>query len=166
MTDAAPGPYRIHVNAPDAPAVAVDLLERAVAETLRGEGVDRAEVSLTLLDDEAMAGLNHRWLGRSGTTDVLSFSLGEEDEPPLGDVYLGREQAVRQAHEHGRPLEEELVRLAVHGTLHVLGHDHPEGPERGRSPMFRRQEELVRAVLGAAGAAAGRTPPSEDGGTP
>ena len=65
----------------------------------------------------------------------------------MGDVYLGVEQAARQAAEEGVPLAEELVRLAVHGTLHVLGHDHPEGEERLHSPMFVLQEEIVSALL-------------------
>ena len=38
-------------------------------------------------------------------------------------------------------------RLSVHGTLHVLGHDHPEGSERADSPMFGLQERLVRAIM-------------------
>lgn len=143
--------YRIHVNAPEGPDAVRALLVRAVAETLRSEGVAEAEVSVTLLEDEEMAELHRRYLDREGTTDVLSFSLADPDDPPLGDVYLGRRQAARQASEHGRPLEEELVRLAVHGTLHVLGHDHPTGPERSDSPMYRRQEALVRAVRGGTG---------------
>ena len=65
----------------------------------------------------------------------------------VGDVYVGIEQAGRQAAEHGVPLDEELVRLAVHGTPHVVGHDHPEGPERLESPMFVLQERLVRDVM-------------------
>ena len=46
-------------------------------------------------------------------------------------------------------VREELARLVVHGTLHVLGHDHPEDDSRLRSPMWRRQERLLRRVLGA-----------------
>ncbi len=61
---------------------------------------------------------------------------------------MGVDQARRQAAELGVPLDEELVRLAVHGTLHVLGHDHPEGPGREESPMFALQEALVRAIRG------------------
>lgn len=140
-------PYRVHLSLGEADGLPEALLTRAVEATLRGEGVAEAEVSVTLLDDEAMAELNERYLGRDGPTDVISFSLG--DDTPLGDVYVGVEQARRQATEVCVPLTEELVRLVVHGTLHVLGHDHPEGPERVDSPMFARQEELVRALVGA-----------------
>jgi len=57
----------------------------------------------------------------------------------------------RAAPDHGS-LFEELVRLTVHGTLHVLGYDHPAGPARMRSAMWRRQEKYVRRLLGAGGA--------------
>ena len=62
-------------------------------------------------------------------------------------MYLGFEQASRQAADLQVPLEEELLRLVVHGTLHVLGYQHPEGEDREMSEMFRLQEELVSAVM-------------------
>jgi rRNA maturation RNase YbeY len=122
-------------------------LERAVVLTLIDAGVADAEISLTLLDDHGIRDLNLRYLGKDRPTDVIAFALGRE--PVLiGDIYLGAEQAARQASELGVPLAEELVRLAVHGTLHVLGHDHPEGEDREASPMFRLQEDLVRRIRG------------------
>jgi len=123
-----------------------DLLERAVVATLLDAGVTAAEMSVTLLRDEEMRDLNARYLRQDRPTDVIAFSLGT-GEQILGDVYIGHEQAVRQARELGVDLREEMVRLAVHGTLHVLGHDHPEGDERDSSPMFHRQEALVRGLL-------------------
>ncbi len=127
--------------------VARALLERAVRATLTEERVPVAEISLTLLGDDAIRDLNRRWLGRDRPTDVLAFALGTGEEP-LGDVYVGVEQARRQAREAGVSAREEIVRLAIHGTLHVLGHDHPEGPERVDGPMFALQERLVARVLG------------------
>jgi probable rRNA maturation factor len=121
------------------------LLEATVRHVLADAGLTEAEVSLTLLDDETIRALNFEWLGHDRPTDVIAFAL--DDDGVLGDVYLGAEQARRQAAELGIPFAEELVRLAVHGTLHVLGHDHPEGPERAVSPMFELQERLVREVL-------------------
>lgn len=123
-------------------------LRRAVEAALRDHGAEAAEISLTLLDDPAIQALNREHLDHDWPTDVLSFALWQEGEPVLGDIYVGLDQATRQAAEAGVPLEEELVRLAVHGTLHVLGHDHPEDEEaRLASPMYRLQERLVRDVL-------------------
>jgi len=154
---------RLHVNLPDMRAGAARrwrdaglprapelrrLLRAAAGAALRDQEVTRAELSLTLLDDHAMRALNRDYLQRDRPTDVIAFSLGDGDhDAPFGDVYLGVERALAQAAELDVPPGEELVRLAVHGTLHVLGHDHPEDDSRVRSPMWRAQERIVRRVL-------------------
>jgi probable rRNA maturation factor len=123
-------------------------LEQAVRATCRALGVEEAEISVALVDDPHIAALARTHLGKDEPTDVLAFALYQKGEPVLGDVYVGAEQAERQASAAGVSLEEELVRLVVHGTLHVLGLDHPEGASaRQRSPMFTKQEALVRAVM-------------------
>ena len=121
---------------------------------LTWEGARAARVELTLLDVPAMRRLNRRVTGRRGLTDVLAFALPQPDGGLLGDVYIcpaAAERWVRNARsgkdERGG-VEAELIRLAVHGTLHVLGYDHPEGPGRTRSPMWRRQERYVRRLVG------------------
>jgi len=121
-------------------------LRRALETVLAGEGVESGELSVTFLADEAIRALNVRYLEHDWVPDVLSFELAP---PMLGDVYVGYEQARRQATEHGVPLDEELVRLAVHGTLHLLGHDHPDDPAgREASELYRVQEAVVREVFG------------------
>lgn len=123
------------------------LIREAVERTLGAEGAGDAEISLTLLGDEAIQALNREYLSRDRPTDVIAFSLGEEGDV-LGDVYIGADQARRQGEELGIDVSEELVRLAIHGTLHVLGHDHPEDGDRSASPMYRLQERLVDEVMG------------------
>jgi probable rRNA maturation factor len=130
-----------------APPVRPERLEAAVRHVLRAEGIGQAEISVALLDDGAIAAMNDQYLEHEGPTDVITFAMHEGDEPPLGDVYVGVEQAVRQAAEFGATPEEEVLRVAVHGVLHVLGYQHPEGPERMQSQMFVRQEELLRSFL-------------------
>lgn len=134
------------VSLAEGSAVPEELLELAVHRTFAAEGVPRGELSLTLLGDEEIQALNRDFLGKDQVTDVIAFSLWSDDLP-VGDVYVGAAQAARQAEEYGVAVAEELVRLAIHGTLHVLGHDHPEGEERVESPMFQRQETLVREVM-------------------
>jgi probable rRNA maturation factor len=132
------------------PAADAERVEAAVRHVLRAEGVEAAEISVALVGDGEIAALNEEYLGHEGPTDVISFHLHDEGEPPLGDVYVGVEQAVRQAAGFGAPADEEVLRLAVHGTLHVLGYDHPAGEERAASPMFLRQEALLAAFLSGA----------------
>jgi probable rRNA maturation factor len=61
----------------------------------------------------------------------------------VGDAYVCLDVVRAQAAAHGVPLREELCRVVVHAMLHAVGHTHPEGPGRERSPMWRRQEQLL-----------------------
>lgn len=123
------------------------LVVRAARTALGAEGVGDAQLSVALLGDPAIRELNREHLGHDRATDVISFPLWETGEAVVGDVYVGADQARRQAADEGISLEEELVRLVIHGTLHVLGWDHADvsGP-RQDTPMWRRQEDLVRVV--------------------
>jgi probable rRNA maturation factor len=123
------------------------LMARAARAALRHVGARTAELSITLLDDAAIAHMNRQFLAHDGPTDVISFALFEAGEHPVGDIYIGFDQAVRQARENGVPLSEELARLAVHGTLHVLGHEHPAGRGRLESEMWQIQEQIISQVL-------------------
>jgi probable rRNA maturation factor len=124
----------------------------AIAQgALEAERVRAALLSVTLLGTRQMAALNRRHLGHAGATDVISFGFrrhGKAD-PVIGDIYICPAVAGEHARARGVPVREELARLVVHGVLHVLGYDHPEGSEaaRERSPMWRRQERVLQRVL-------------------
>jgi probable rRNA maturation factor len=107
----------------------------------------RARVAITFVGATRIRRLNARWKGVDGPTDVLAFTLPLPDGSVLGDVYICRPVALREARARNIPATEELTRLVIHGTLHVIGHDHPEGSDRTRSPMWRRQERYL-ACLG------------------
>lgn len=115
---------------------------------LRGERVPNALLSITLLDRAAIARMNRRHLGHVGPTDVISFGFtrATRRDPVIGDIYICPEVARANGRERGVSLRDEMTRLVVHGTLHVLGYDHPEGEARESSPMWQRQERLVRRL--------------------
>jgi probable rRNA maturation factor len=137
---------RVHaqVAGSTAPPVALEELEEVVRFVLEEEDVSIAEISITLLDDDEIARLNRDYLGHDGPTDVITFPLEGPVVTVVGDVYIGMDQAARQAGEQGVALREELLRLAVHGALHVLGNEHPTGDDRETASMYLRQEELLR----------------------
>lgn len=128
-------------------------LRRRLARVLRAQGCPEAsELSVVLVDDPAMAELNRRHMDRRGPTNVLAFPMdaaaGLGDEPAggvpylLGDVVVSLDTAAREAAEHHLEPGEHLVRLLIHGVLHLLGHDHLPSAEAAR-----RMEELTERLL-------------------
>lgn len=122
------------------------IIERAVRATLSQLKVKDASVSVALLDDADITKLNSQYLKLEHVTDVISFPLYEADERPVGDIYIGADQARRQAGESGISFEEEIARLAIHGTLHVLKYDHPEDESRTQSEMWQLQETILKGL--------------------
>jgi probable rRNA maturation factor len=114
---------------------------------LKAEKVRDAMVSITLVSPAKIAQINKRHLSHRGATDVISFSLGPTpsgaSDAVVGDIYIAPDVARENARRFGSGVREEVARLVVHGTLHVLGHDHPDGDARTASPMWRRQEQLL-----------------------
>lgn len=127
--------------------VAAARLAAAAERVLRAEQTTSAMVSVTLVTAAAMARLNRRHLGHAGPTDVIAFGFRDPRGAVVGDVYLCPSVARENAKRFGVGVREELLRLAVHGTLHVLGHEHPEGAARFDSPMWRRQELLLARAM-------------------
>ncbi len=105
-----------------------------------------SHIDITLLSAAAMRRANRRATGRRGLTDVIAYALPQPDGRMVGDVYICPTAATAAAR-NGVALNDELGRLAVHGTLHVLGYDHPEGPGRTRSRMWQLQERYVTRLL-------------------
>jgi rRNA maturation RNase YbeY len=131
--------------------VDLNLLGRRARRLLGGLGQRGSELSVSLLDDAGIVELNARHRGRSGPTDVLSFSLMEGEHVAhrgclLGDVVIGIEVAARQARDRHRSLDETAARLLIHGLLHLLGHDHQEAQAARR--MRSEERRLWKLVRG------------------
>jgi probable rRNA maturation factor len=123
--------------------VDIGTLTRLAQATLRDEGVDRGELSVSFVGVDEIAELHERYMGEPGPTDVLSFPMDETDpgsspggdQPRLiGDVVICPEYAAQS----GIDLPTEIRLLLVHGILHLLGYDHDEDADRAE--MWARQE--------------------------
>jgi probable rRNA maturation factor len=123
-------------------------LTRLARHVLRAERRRDAMISIALVSSREIAALNSKYLGHKGPTDVIAFGFapaGAGDSAALGDIYICPAVARTSARAFGVSFGDEMERLVVHGSLHVLGWDHPAGVERERSPMWRRQESLLRS---------------------
>jgi probable rRNA maturation factor len=124
---------------------ALDLLGRA-----------NASASLVLTGDEMIRALNRDYRETDKATDVLSFPLAdpealEDSSRPvfLGEIYVSLPTARRQARAARRPFSREVAHLAIHGLLHLLGHDHATRSERARMTALERRllHELRAEIL-------------------
>jgi probable rRNA maturation factor len=127
-------------------------ISSAARHTLDALGINQlAELSILILDSDAMSTLHKQWMDLDGPTDVMAFPMdtlddkpGSEPEPGpslLGDVILCPEVAAKQAEEAGHSTDAELFLLTTHGVLHLLGYDHAK-PDDERE-MFELQTQLV-----------------------
>ena len=123
-----------------------DRMESFARDVLERSGVDRGEYNIVFVDDAYMTELNETYKGRTGTTDVLSFNLTDGNEDMYaGEVYVSLERAKEQALEYGASFEREVVRLVVHGLLHLSGYVHDT--DELFATMNGRTEDLVAAFF-------------------
>ncbi len=107
-----------------------------------------AQLSLSLVGKTRMRSLNRRYRGRDYPTDVLAFpmeSMGEQTEIFLGDVVICLPIAIGQASRFGNSADQEILRLLIHGTLHLLGYDHEQSP-REAARMQRKERAIVQKL--------------------
>jgi probable rRNA maturation factor len=129
--------------------VAPAAVRRAIRRTLDQQAFRKScSVSVLLASDETLKALNARFRKLARPTDVLSFGSRGID-PETGGVHLGEiaislPRAAAQARSRGTSLEREVQLLAVHGTLHLLGHDHDK-PIR-KQKMWRAQRQILKEL--------------------
>jgi probable rRNA maturation factor len=108
------------------------------------------ELSLALVDNDAIAKLNKKYRNKHKPTDVLSFpaeSAANGGPRLLGDVVISIDKACEQAQAGGWTLAEEIDRLLIHGVLHLLGYDHERSPKEARI-MRALEKKISRALCG------------------
>jgi len=133
-------------------------IKKVIDASLEYENCDfDAEVSVTIVDNEAIREINNETRNIDAPTDVLSFPMLYFDENGdiidsdfdmdgdilvLGDIVISAERAKSQAEEFGHSFLREIAFLTVHSMLHLLGYDHVDDPE-GEKIMFSKQEEIL-----------------------
>jgi probable rRNA maturation factor len=109
------------------------MFEKLVKRILKKEKAE-GEINLVLMSDREIRKLNRKFRGRDKATDVLAFPMGEDGI--LGDVAISTQTARKNARRFGVGYQNEMKRLVIHGTLHLLGYEHGE--------RMRRAEEIYK----------------------
>ncbi len=128
---------------------AATIVRKAVMAATQAASTPRAELAIVLTDDSAIRALNRTWRGYDAPTNVLSFPSGAarpgSAAPHLGDIVIAFQTVAREAKAEGKSFGHHLAHLAVHGYLHLIGHDH----ETDRDA--RKMERLERKILAGLG---------------
>ena len=124
-------------------SIGAQLFQDAIRFTLAAERLRASLISCAVVSDAEIRDINRRFLQHDHATDIITFPL--EEEPLEAELVISADTARRQAREYRISVREECTRLAIHGILHLSGHD--DGTEEERRHMKRREDQLLRRFL-------------------
>jgi probable rRNA maturation factor len=139
----------LSIDEPFLALIEPDLFEGAAQTTFQNQDIPNdTSLSIVVTDDSHLQQLNRQFVGIDSPTDVLSFPGGYIDPDTnsiyLGDVLISYPRALEQASQVGHSVNAELQLLAVHGILHLAGHDHEH--EQDKVKMWAAQSEILELL--------------------
>jgi probable rRNA maturation factor len=102
-------------------------------------------VSLAFVTPKEIQKINKAYRGKDAVTDVLSFE--ENRGAFIGEILICLAQAEKQARVAGWPLKNEIVKLLIHGYLHLMGYDHET--LKDANAMEAREIEILKILCSA-----------------
>ena len=136
----------VHVDthSGEPPPIPAELVTSLVAAALTANGTDTADIQVVFTSDEHLRQLKLQFLGQDHYTDVIAFQLNEADEPLEGEIYISQERALANSRRYHQPYQRELLRLVVHGSLHLAGYE-DDTPE-GQANMHALEDHFLASV--------------------
>jgi len=117
-------------------------LVKLAEKICRRFSVSEIDISVAIVDDEAIEKVNKEFLGRAGITDVISFDLSDGPQRKASEVVINGEMAVRQGGQRGHSAEAEVALYMTHGLLHQLGYD--DDSRASAQKMHDMEDKILR----------------------
>lgn len=115
-----------------------------VKKVIKEEGLAAVVINFIFCNDEYLLELNQRFLGRDTLTDVIAFDYSESDEEVSGDVFISVDRTSENAEKFGQAPEKEVLRVIIHGTLHLCGYDDHEDDDKA---LMTAKEDKYLSLL-------------------
>ena len=119
------------------------LFSGVAKKVLKSENRERENISLAFVNKEEIKKLNNKFRKKNKATDVLSFELKEKGF--LGEIVICPEVVKENAKSYKSTLKKEIVKVFIHGILHLLGYDH-EKTNKEAEIMEKKQEKYLSKV--------------------
>lgn len=129
------------INNSDYERLPVKSVKQSITNVFSGEVIDEYDVNVIYVNSDYITELNEDYLKHEGDTDVITFTLNEEDEELMGEIYICVQVADRQAKEYKVSLRNELNRLSTHGALHLCGYD--DNTDELRKAMSQLEDKYM-----------------------
>jgi len=113
-----------------------------VNQILDDHKINEGTVSIIFVDDRYITELNKKYFNKENPTDVMSFNLEEKGEALEGEVYISIETAEWQAQDYKVSIDEEVIRLIIHGSLHLLGYG--DSDKEKKQNMTRKEDYYIK----------------------
>lgn len=123
-----------------------DLVKSAVNEVLSGEAMTISSISVLFISDDEIIQVNKKYLDHNFTTDVITFPLSENSDPIEGEIYISIDTTRRNSVEFGVSHKSELLRVAIHGALHLSGYD--DSTSILKSKMKEKEDYYLDLAVG------------------
>ena len=123
------------------------MLKSIVIKTLLDRGVEQATISVVLVNDATIHGINRKHLGHDWPTDVITFPISDENDPRLnGELVISTEMSAATAKEIGNDPQAELALYLVHGLLHLCGFDDHTESEQDAMRIAETNALLAKGI--------------------
>jgi probable rRNA maturation factor len=120
------------------------LIRNWIKDTIAAEGYALDELSFILCSDEYLHVINKQYLDHDTYTDVITFDNGEELKTILGDIFISIDRVQENASQFNSTLQHELLRVMIHGTLHLLGY---KDKSKAAKTLMTKKEDFYLAIL-------------------
>jgi len=131
----------IEINNLTTNPVAKEFLKKIAKKVLKGENKSEAEISIALVGEGRIMELNKKYRGKNRVTDVLAFG----DNDGLGEIVICLREVKKNARRFNSTFKKELVRVLIHGILHLLGYDH-EKLEKEAEKMEEKENYYLSQI--------------------
>ncbi len=124
------------------PVLDYDHVREWIVGVAAGCGYGVGELYYYFCSDEALLGINQRRLGHDFYTDIVTFPLTDSGDVISSEFCISLDRIAENSLNFGRSFESELLRVIIHGVLHLIGYDDHTDEERSR--MREKEEECLR----------------------